>query len=182
MLSLPQRKQLEANIPKADILLFSGGGNDIAGDQFCIWLNDNKDNDPINAVDWERLGAALDLTMATYNDLALIRDTVNPNCWIVTHGYDFPPITGKGIFWLGPWLKPSLDYCGWTDSSHQYQIVRAVLSEFNRRLANWGAEKHIHVPTQGTLSFDDWGNEIHPNRIGFDKIAAKFSAAISPIL
>lgn len=192
MLSLPQRKQLEAKLKTADILLFSGGGNDIAGDQFCVWINDNKSDQWQDAVDWDRFHCALDLIMAMYDDLALIRDEVNPACLIVTHGYDFPPakVLGHGInvfgfisraFGLasfGPWLQPSLDYCGWTGAGVQEAIVREVLTEFGRRLKNWDADNHLHVPTQGLLSPEDWGNEIHPNRSGFEKIASKFASEL----
>jgi hypothetical protein len=192
MLSLPQRRRLEKELKTADVLLFSGGGNDIAGDQFCVWLNDNVDNDPANAIDWSRFDAAMDLIMAMYDDLALIRDTVNPNCLIVTHGYDFPPaeIMGRGINvfgavsrWLGlasfgPWLQPSLAYCGWVKPMDQALIAREALTELGRRLQAWDARNHLYVDTQGLLLPRDWGNEIHPNRTGFEKDARKFQEAL----
>jgi len=178
MLSLPQRRRLERELKTADVLLFSGGGNDLAGDQFCCWLNDNRDGDWANALDWERLDAALDFTLAMYDDLAQIRDTINPACLIVTHGYDFPAPSDKGILWLGPWLKPSLDFCGWTKPADQYHIVREVMEEFNRRLEAWDAKNHVHVQTQGLLGGRDWQNEIHPNRQGFEKIARLFARVL----
>lgn len=192
MLSLPQRRRLEVELKQADVLLFSGGGNDIAGDQFCCWLNDNRDGEPANAIDWDRFDAALDLVEAMYNDLALIRDEVNPNCLIVTHGYDFPPasVMGDGINVLGalsrasglasygPWLQPSLAYCGWKKAADQALIVREVLMEFNRRLEIWDARNHLHVDIQGLLLPRDWGNEIHPNRSGFEKVARAFAEAL----
>jgi hypothetical protein len=178
MLSLKQRRRLEEELKTADILLFSGGGNDLAGDQFCVWLNDNNDGDWSNAIDLERLDAALDFTMAIYDDLAQIRDEINPNCLIVTHGYDFPTPSDKGVLWFGPWLKPSLDLCGWRKPSDQFKIVKEVLTEFNRRLEIWDAKNHLHVQTQGFLSSCEWQNEIHPNRAGFQKIAQKFLESI----
>lgn len=192
MLSLPQRRKLESALKTADIMLFSGGGNDIAGDQFCVWLNDNKDGDWANAVDWTRLDAALDLILAMYDDLAMIRDEVNPRCLLVTHGYDFPParVLGAGINLFGPlsrlsglasfgpWLQPSLSFCGWTKPEDQAAIVKDVLHEFNRRLESWDVGNHLHIGTQGVLAPEDWGNEIHPNRVGFQKIARQFSRAL----
>ena len=38
MLGLAKRQELESYLTDCDVLFFSGGGNDIAGDQFCIWL------------------------------------------------------------------------------------------------------------------------------------------------
>lgn len=182
MLSLKQRKELEYQLKFADILLFSGGGNDICGEQFCVWLNDNTDDDVEKAIHWPRLNAALDLTMAVFDDLRQIRDAVNPECYIVTHGYDFPIPSDKGVCGNGPWLKPSLDYCGWRDKFQQSHIAALVLKAFDTRLTNWDCPRHLHVPTQGTLIPIDWQNEIHPNRTGYAKIAKKFAATIKPLL
>ena len=124
MLSIPKRKELEESLPGADILLFSGGGNDIAGDQFCIWLNDNVDGDINKAISWSRFDSALNLIIADYDDLIQLRDLIAPNCLLVTHGYDFPTplMFGVGVCGIGPWLKPSFDYCGWTDVNDQCEI------------------------------------------------------------
>src|ERR1019366_4789043 len=58
-LGLEKSKRLEAILPGADILLFSTGGDDIAGDQFCIWLNQNMDGDPSKAINFARLECVL---------------------------------------------------------------------------------------------------------------------------
>lgn len=175
-------KILETNLPGHDLLLFSGGGDDICGDQFSIWLNQNVDGNIAKAVNWDRLAAALTLTLADYQDLTEVRDRVNPDCLIVSHSYDFPTKTklGAGVLWLGPWLKPGLDWCGWTNLEDQVAIVKRILIEFNYRLASFAAtnRNHLHVNTQGTLGPDDWQNEIHPNRQGWDKIAVVISKAI----
>ena len=34
------------------------------------------------------------------------------------------------------------------------------------------------VPTQGTLSEDEWNDELHPSRSGFQKIAGKFRSKL----
>ena len=185
MLSIRKRKELEAALPGADILLFSGGGNDIAGDQFCIWLNDNIDGNVHRAIDRDRFDKALDLIIATYNDLVLICMEFAPDCLIVTHGYDFPPplMLGVGIFGchfggiLGPWLRPSIVYCGWTDPKDQSEIIKIVLKRFNNRMIAWSKldpAHRLHVPTQGILTSTDWANELHPNYNGFEKHAAQF--------
>jgi hypothetical protein len=170
----------------ADILLFSGGGDDIAGDQFCIWLNQNTDGDIGKAINWNRLGKMLDLVVANYEDLAEIRNRLAPDCVIITHSYDFPTADqmGEGVLWLGPWLKPSLDYCGWTDVNDQVEIVRMILTEFNHRLAAFAAQQRnfIHVNTQGTLGVQDWDNEIHANHAGWTKLAQVMNLALLPLL
>jgi hypothetical protein len=190
MLGVEKRQRIEALLtnPGFDILLFSGGGNDIAGDQFCLWLTANAGGDAASAVDFERLQDILKVVEAGYRDLIEIRDRRAPDCWIVTHAYDFPLPSNDGVCGLGPWLKPSLDYRGWRKTLDQFNIVKAVMSQFNDILVNLGMEqkmagkKFLHVRTQGTLKpLKDWDNEIHPNDGGFTKIAKKISTALNGI-
>lgn len=183
ILGLAKSQRLEKCLPNADILLWSSGGDDIAGDQFKIWLNQNTDGDPAKALNWGRLNACFDLIIADYEDLIEIRDRVAPQCLLVTHSYDFPPasVFGQGVLWLGPWLKPGLDYCGWMNADSQATIVKSMLTAFNARLealqskysANW-----IHVNTQGTCGPADWSNEIHLTDSGWRKIAEKINLAL----
>jgi len=186
-MGLKKSKRLESILPGADILLFSGGGDDIAGDQFCIWLNQNTDGDIKKAINWNRLGAILNLIIADYEDLTDIRDRLAPNCYIVTHSYDFPVASklGVGVLFgaLGPWLKPGLDYCGWTDEDDQVLIVKMVLQEFQTRLSAFAAQNrnHIHINTQGTLGPDDWDNEIHANDSGWTKLAQVVNTGLLPL-
>jgi hypothetical protein len=184
-MGLEKSKRLESILPGADILLFSGGGDDIAGDQFCIWLNQNTDGDVNKAINWTRLNAVLDLIIADYEDLSDIRDRLAPNCWIVTHSYDFPvaSMLGKGVLWLGPWLKPGLEYCGWMNPNDQVLIIQMILREFHHRLSLFAAQnlRHIHVNTQGTLAPEDWDNEIHANGGGWQKLAQVVNLAILPL-
>ena len=184
MLSIKKRKELESHLPGKDILLFSGGGDDIAGDQFCVWLNDNKGGGVNGAINQRRLNSVLDMVESTYLDLIEIRDELAPNCLIVTHSYDFAIPSDKGVCGLGPWLKPSLEYCGWTDPIQQQAITQNVLMQFQDLLAKIAEDEadlghpHLHVNTQGTLAPGDWENEIHPNNVGFEKIALKIKAAL----
>ena len=185
MLGLLKRMELERDLPGTDVLFFSGGGNDIAGDQFCLWLNDNRDGDFTRALALDRLKTKLDAIEQNYLDLIQIRDEHAPGCMIVTHSYDFPIPSDVGVCGLGPWLKPSLDYCGWMNPQEQYNIVKTVMLAFNLRMEKIEADQQlagrpfIHVNTQGTLGPDDWANEIHPNRAGFEKLAALFKSSLS---
>ena len=188
-MGLKKSHQLESVLTGAGILLFSGGGDDLAGDQFCIWLNQNNgDNDTSKAINWQRLGAAMSLIIANYEDLSAIRDQLAPDCWIVTHSYDFPPATmlGKGVLFglLGPWLKPGLDYCGWTDEADQVLIIKMVMQEFQNRMQAFADQnrRHLHINTQGTLSPADWDNEIHANDAGWTKLAQVMNLGMLPLL
>ena len=189
-LGVEKRKRLERLLrnPGFDILLFSGGGDDIAGNQFCLWLEPNTGGPADSAVNSDRLREILGIVEDGYRDLIEIRDRRAPGCWIVTHAYDFPQPSNAGVCGLGPWLKPSLDYRGWTAATDQFAIVKNVLLKLNNLLAALATEQkaagknHLHVRTQNTLNpATDWDNEIHPNGAGFTKIARKFSTALNGI-
>jgi hypothetical protein len=159
-----------------DALLFSMGGNDIAGDQFVLWvLQYVKGTDPTHGIDRQRLSNILGIIVAAYTDLIEIRNAYNPDCVIFVHGYDFAQPTGRGVCGLGPWLKPSLDFRGWSDFALAAGFVREVLLAFDKLLSQLEQQNKnfVYVRTQDTLSPNsDWDNELHPTSAGFRKIAA----------
>src|SRR5208282_2686737 len=57
---------------KPDAILFSGGGNDIAGDQFCIFLNYAAPG--VFGLNKDRFQQALGMVEASYRDLFAFRD------------------------------------------------------------------------------------------------------------
>ena len=186
MLGVAQRQRIIKNLRDPDngafdALLFSGGGNDIAGDRFCLWvLKFVTGTDPAHGVDRDRLGAMLGVIRAAYVDLFKIRDEIAPNCTIFLHAYDFALPTGEGVCGFGPWLRPSLDFRGWTTPSTAAGIVKEVLRSFDTVLSQLEQQfpKVVYVRTQGTLSAGDWANELHPTEDGFKKIADLFVQAL----
>ncbi len=170
-----------------DAILFSGGGNDVVGDPFCIWLDDASSvgNDPAKALDPTRFAAILEVVRASYLDLIGLRnDLLGPSVPIFVHAYDFAIPFGKGALCVGPWLKPSLDYCGWTDFTQATQVVHDALAQFGNLMASLEADTKnnvVYVKTQGTLTggIPDWDNELHPKPPGFKLMAGKFQAALA---
>ncbi len=80
----------------------------------------------------------------------------------------------------GPWLKPSLDCCGWNVAQGTL-IIHQALTLFRNRLFNLAsnpANNIILVETQGALQSADWANELHPYPNGFKTIAGKFVDAL----
>jgi len=177
-----------------DALLFSGGGNDIVGDQFCIWLKDSPPAPtPPLMLDTNAVNSALAILEAEYRELVDIRNQYSPQTVIFVHAYDFPPITGKGVCGAGPWLKPSLDYAyqhlgvANPNPNDEFLVVKTLMEMFGAMLdriaADPAVQKFVVVPTQGTLTPDasDWQNEIHPSSTGFTKIAEKFQTSLATI-
>jgi len=168
-----------------EALLFSGGGNDIVGTDLPPLLKTKKPG-----MGWEdciekdrALRRIVQLQLA-YLDLIDMRDDHRPGCVIYVHGYDYAIPNGRPAKILGlkagPWLKPHLDEKGITDLKDARRIIRWLIDRFNEMLADL-AQNHsqlIHVKTRRTLSDDEWNDELHPSRDGFEQIAEKFRAKL----
>ncbi len=185
-MSLPKQERMIAALQepsnwvngKPDAILFSGGGDDIAGDQFCIYLNyAGPGSTGINAA---RFQGVLDSVQASYEDLFVFRDKYAPGVPIFAHCYDNPIPNGTHPVCAGPWLKPSLDYCGWNVTQGTTILAQAI-SDFKAMLvalAKVPANNFTLVDTQTVLVPTDWANELHPYPAGFQKLAAQYVDAL----
>jgi hypothetical protein len=188
-LSLPKQQRIVAALAdpdnwlsssKPDAILFSGGGNDIAGDRLCIYLDYNAGGS--SGLDQQRLAGVLGSIVASYVDLFNLRDQYAPGVPIFGHDYDFPIPNGVSPICAGPWLKPSLVFKGWTNVAQGAEIIREALIGFRAVIQKLAADPKNNfylVETQGTLRPSDWANELHPTPPGFRAIAAAFIAALS---
>ncbi len=159
---------------KPDAILFSGGGDDVAGNQFCISLDYAAPG--AAGLNSTRYQGVLDLIQASYLDLFAFRDRYAPGVPVFGHCYDFPIPNGVHPHCAGPWLQPSLQYCGW-NLAQGTTIVRQALLAFKTMLVgleNDPKNNFVLVDTQGLLSASDWANELHPFPNGFEALAAKF--------
>ena len=171
---------------KFDILLFSGGGNDIVGRyDFGFLLNEREAGmtwqDCINTA---RLELKLSQIRLAYQELIeRTKDvSLNPNIQIVTHTYDYaiPSKEGFELFDLislkDSWMYPYLKRKKITDREDQKTIVKFVLQELRTILLDLQTSYQDCfrvIDTQGMLTEDEWRNEIHPTPDGFEKIAQK---------
>jgi hypothetical protein len=166
---------------KPDAILFSAGGNDIAGDQFCIFVGYAAAGE--SGLQADRFGDALGMVKASYMDLFAFRDLYAPGVPIFAHCYDFPLPTGTPAGCIGPWLKPSLDYAGW-NFAQGTAICRQALLNFRtmlQALASDASNLFFLVDTRGVLTASDWANELHPYPPGFAKLAAKFADSLRTV-
>jgi len=170
-----------------DAILFSGGGNDLAGDQFALWLKDaaRVANNPAQGLDQEMLSAIMQVVTGSYRRLIALRDAVQASYApgsklpLFVHSYDFAIPTGIGVCTAGPWLQPGLTERGW-DTPNGTTIVRQMLTAFATALDQLATQTpdFIHVHTQGTLTAPQWANELHPTPEGFAAISAQFVQAL----
>jgi hypothetical protein len=162
-----------------DAILFSGGGNDIAGDPFCIYLN-RKDSG-LPGLDAERFAGRLASVRSSYLDLFAVRDKYAAKVPILGHGYGnarpmqpHPPCTG-------PWIKPALGFTGWNDQEGRAMLLDA-LTQFRAMLDGLESDaRHFEftrLHTEDVLTDADWANELHPHPPGFKKLAQVFWSAL----
>jgi hypothetical protein len=162
-----------ANDSAPDAILFSGGGNDIAGTQFCIYLDYDR------GLNIQRFLGVLDMTRASYLDLFAFRDAHAPGVPVIGHCYDFPIPNGAHPPCVGPWLQPSLEFT--RNQADGTAILHRALADFRQMLASLAADQgnnFILINTQGTLAPPEWANELHPFPGGFQKFASKFVDAL----
>lgn len=193
MLGVEERKLLSERLTSGcpaggawDVLLFSGGGNDIVADPMALWIRDyDAQLTPAEHVHTTRFKAAIALVLAGYEDLIEIRNRLSPNTHLIFHGYDFAIPDGRGVCHLGPWLKPTFDLRKFPSTAFAAQVVQCMLEQFAAAL------QRLHNPvrgvtflrTQGTLppQASSWHNELHPSKAGFKQFARMFQVTIKAL-
>lgn len=168
-------------------LLLSGGGNDILGPQFSVFLRDGGQagNRPSQPGEWlnERFHAELHQVMALYRQVLLRLQLDEPGVAAVLHGYDYVrplPHNAGGKSWLG---RPMSEK-GLLAEEERQAVARYLIDAFNQELEKVaaGAENAVWVDLRGAVQPWQWADEIHPNAEGYQMVAARISAAIDQII
>jgi hypothetical protein len=81
------------------------------------------------------------------------------------------------VFWFGSWVKPRLDFARVPTSLH-LDITRLLIDRFVATLDPVQDQNFIVIPAAGTLSKDDWQDEIYPSRSGIKKLVPKFEQVL----
>ena len=169
---------------KVDVLLFSGGGNDIVGKGDIEPLLKRKRS----AMTWEqciektRFRRKLGQIKNAYEDLLDLRNDHCPRATIITHGYDWPipcPCPGEffaGAFKTGPWMHPFMVDKGIVLARDQKAIARFFIDGLTAMLATLATkprnqDNFVYVDLRGKLAKSEWLNEIHATSGGFRKLA-----------
>ncbi len=197
MLSGKQKENLarvfQRNAAHINLVLFSGGGNDIVGkrDMPALLRRHQPGFSAVDCIHLPRFERKLDAIMLAYEELVDLRDEYIPHAKIITHTYDIAQPRDKGaeFFWglikTRPWIHPYLVEKNIPPELH-LGVVQHLLSSFQKRMLALGrqpgyAARIKVVKTQGTLRIGhgaDWMNEIHPTEAGFKRITRKIYAAM----
>jgi lysophospholipase L1-like esterase len=191
-------RRLEKVLRRGDVpraILLSGGGNDIAGDEFGMLLNHAAspiggwNDDVVAGVIDERIKTAYFAIIAAITAIATkyLREPLP----IIVHGYAHPVPDGRGFLggaWLlpGPWLDPGFREKGFGDLPTNTKLMAQLIDRFNTMVQSVSAAfAHVHyVDLRPLLRSDsnykrDWANELHPTTAGFRAIADLFATEIA---
>ncbi|MER9375491.1 SGNH/GDSL hydrolase family protein [Mesorhizobium sp. M0491] len=177
-------------------ILLSGGGNDVAGDEFAILLNYATSSYPglndsiVTGVIDQRLREAYVTILSAIT--AICKHHLGHPVPIVVHGYDYPVPDGRGFAggWgplPGPWLEPGFRRKGYSEINRRKQICVELIDRFDTMLAGLAGKPpfgHVRfLNLRGTLSTGStyktwWANELHPTQKGFDAVTKKFAAIL----
>jgi hypothetical protein len=187
----------DGHVPRA--ILLSGGGNDIAGDEFRQLINAKEsklptiNEDVVRGVIDVRLKdayIAIISRISTITEGYLVRPIP-----IILHGYAHPVPDGRGVlggWWRipGPWLRPGFHHKGHGDQTENTAVMEKLIDRFNAMLKAVAATNgfsHVHyLNLRDTLRNDEhykdhWANELHPTDRGFRLVTAEFARLIASL-
>ena len=173
------------NRKPVDLLLFSGGGNDVVGEndfERFIKPYRNSYTTGEQCINLPRLKRKAKQIALAFEELIDIRDHYSPDTLIVTHTYDYPypSLTGGeflgGLIKTKAWMKRFMDEQG-IKVNLQADVIRVFMDTLGDSLIQLESRrsgKFIVVDTRGTLrGKKEWLNEIHPTSEGFKQLASK---------
>lgn len=179
---------------RPDVILISGGGNDLAEEGvLCSLLNPAWMQLPIlneNAVKAFIEGTMLGAYMRLLGFISSLskqlfgdRDPIR----ILVHGYSYPVPDGRALApGVGPWLKPEFVKRGYSDLVATTAAMQTLLDRFNDMVEGlpkkhgFGHVKYVNLrhcfsnDLKGDRYKDYWENEMHPTPQGFSLVADEF--------
>ena len=179
---------------RPEVVLFSGGGNDVAGDELLRYLNHASAPSSAGGTRWLRedvWNEALAQMEASLRVFAQAVWAVAPKLPILMHGYANPVPDGRAVLnfpfgfkFFGPWMRLAFAGKGYTDWRKTEPWVGRLLGDYNRMLAGVAADsggRFIYVDVRKAVGRDDWANELHPTNAGFKAVATVIHRALEKL-
>ncbi|SPF78741.1 hypothetical protein ALP8811_02672 [Aliiroseovarius pelagivivens] len=163
---------------KGEILLLSGGGNDlVAGGALASHLE--KYDPALKPADYLLPSFQTLLDDAIHNYGRMFRDVQQhfPHVSVLCHGYDYPIPDG------GRWLGAPMEEQEILDKKLQRAIAVEMMDAFNRRLRRLtrSVPNATYLDCRGLVKDKHWHDELHPDNTGYAEVARKFQKEIKKI-
>ncbi|MDX1477932.1 MAG: caspase family protein [Saprospiraceae bacterium] len=173
----------EVRTHRPDYVLISGGGNDILGAGVAKFLNKDVTagtvaEDFVNEVEFNK---QMDALVEAYRMFFREIKALQSDIVIFIHGYDYirsdPP---EDVIRNG-WVAKHMIAAGITDPAHRGLIITYIVDAFNTLMESLAGEHdHVrYVDHRGTVENYEWMDEIHPNNVGYRKVANNFLRAMA---
>ncbi|MHB8132108.1 MAG: SGNH/GDSL hydrolase family protein, partial [Mobilitalea sp.] len=185
---------------KLKAVLLSGGGNDVAGNEFGMLLNHARsattglDQQILSGVIDNRIKTAYITILSSITQVCIKQ--IGKKIPILVHGYDYPVPDGRGFlggWWFlpGPWLEPGFRKKGYNELPLRIQLAKELIERFNIMLESVSkiqSFSHVHyIDLRNTLSNNIqeykewWANELHPTQKGFESVTDRFVEVLKNI-
>ncbi len=170
---------------KPEIVLISGGGNDVIGEKIVDILKSNvpKDSPFIDYLKSTLFQTKIDVLKNNYMLFFELIHDKSPNSKIFIHGYDYirskpdPRTIEKG------WANKYMIEKGIYKKEKRAEIIHYLVDTFNEMLVglveNDKYKPYVrYVENLNTVNVNEWRDEIHPNNVGYKKVANNFLEVI----
>lgn len=160
---------------RAPYFLLGGGGNDLLQDGSLrkYLVVTNRDN--LKPADYLKpeFEVALRRVMKNYEICLDALDIHGLKPKVILHGYDYAQPMELG------WIGEPMRFMGIDDLALQQAIVNVMMDRFNVALKKVAKDRKRvkYVDLRGTVG-NDWHDELHPSRAGFERVALKIEAAL----
>jgi hypothetical protein len=171
-----------------DVLLFSGGGNDVlGGGHLADYLNlfDSGHTSPSDAPYYvkDKFFKNLNRIVSNIeNGLIIPVAGLKSNKKILMHGYDYVIPRPQGP-WIGnAMMEKNLDPT--FNAGLCRAIIKLMINAYNVKLKALAAkysDVFVHVDLRGTVGANQWFDELHGKDVAAEKIARKFAANIDTV-
>lgn len=165
----------------AQLLILSGGGNDIAGTRDFLKIIKDDCSKATSVEACYRSAQPDEILLriiAAYRGVIAKLRAYNKTATVLMHNYDYAWPTGKGLFGPSDWLKAPMD-----KALVPNKLRRPLFKELIKRLGEAqlaltkepGLGPIVAVQSAGTLPDDksSWANELHPKPSEFRRLARK---------
>jgi hypothetical protein len=164
-----------------EAVLLSGGGNDFSGEDgkylaAMLRADCSAAGGAAECFDDAAVARRMNALMDGYRTVLDLTKSIRARLPVLAHTYDYAWPSGKGLLWLGPWLKPALVARQVPERLYD-GVINRLIDRFKSELEALQAEYDtLHlIDLTYTLDKRDWSNELHPSPAGFKRLGVRYA-------